>query len=730
MSTSTSSSESSHDESDADKSQTHDNSHGKTQGTRAKTKEVGPSGSPTTTAAATTTRRRRQPSTGGKPRTQRTGGHNTTLDTWTLPTVPSDGDPADGGAAAVHVVSSRENNISLTWKNVSVTVPEKNGGISDCFKAFRKSKEGEEEEEVRHILKNVGGYVRRGELLSVFGPTGSGKTTLLNVLSLRKPRKLKVSPTSSIQLSGRVATRESLSRAAKYVRQHDLFAERLTVREHLNFQAELRCREDKAERVEAVLRDFGLKSCADVCIGQPAASAGKSRGISGGEKKRLALATELLSDPFLLLTDEPTSGLDSHTAKTVVKILTRLANKGMAIVMTIHQPSSDIFFQSLQRIMILADGRVGFQGNRQEAKKFFDGLLLPCPSRYNPADHYVKMLAIKPDDEAFCSARRDQICNHFEESPERRKVLHKIDEIRRQDKGEDIPAPPHMYRASRPWQTCVLLRRNVLEIRRNKMLLRVRIMMTLINSVVVGFLYLGQEYDQKGINNVNAALFVLVANITFSNNFSVVTEFCSELPFILREYSHGLYSIDSYFFSRQLADTPLYLVNTAIFVTIFYWMTGLNPDASRFLICLCITWVLTLVVLGFGQMISCAAGETRLALALSAPLLTPFLIFGGFLLNKDSLPGWISWAKYLTWFHYANDLYVVNQWEGVQFNCTGGEDKSHECIRSAEELYHVYGVEPHGWDFSMTMLFVLACGFRTLALSALAYRASESAQYV
>lgn len=105
-------------------------------------------------------------------------------------------------------------------------------------------------------------------------------------------------------------------------------------------------------------------------IGEP----GRLKGISGGERKRLTLATEALTDPHILICDEPTSGLDSFIAFQVVQVLKQMAKKGKTIILTIHQPSSD-FFSIFDKILLLAEGRTAFLGTPDEATEFFSRFL-------------------------------------------------------------------------------------------------------------------------------------------------------------------------------------------------------------------------------------------------------------------------------------------------------------------------------------------------------------------
>ena len=114
------------------------------------------------------------------------------------------------------------------------------------------------------------------------------------------------------------------------------------------------------------------------------------KGISGGQRKRLSLASEVLTNPSIMFCDEPTSGLDSFMAATVVETLRRLASQGRTVICTIHQPSSHLV-KMFDKVLLMAEGRTAFLGHVSTANKFLEDCGFPCPSHYNPADHWVEV---------------------------------------------------------------------------------------------------------------------------------------------------------------------------------------------------------------------------------------------------------------------------------------------------------------------------------------------------
>lgn len=185
--------------------------------------------------------------------------------------------------------------------------------------------------------------------------------------------------------------------------------------EHLYFQAKLRMPKGTPEeavntRVEELLSDLGLRKCRSTPIGTQLL-----KGISGGEKKRLSFASEIVNDPSLLFVDEPTSGLDSFMAESVVKTLRLMAGAGKTVVATIHQPSSEVY-QMFDKVLFLAEGRVAYYGERKGALPYFAMHGFPCPEYTNPADYFIHTLSVLPNKEEASRRRIARLTNHYARS--------------------------------------------------------------------------------------------------------------------------------------------------------------------------------------------------------------------------------------------------------------------------------------------------------------------------
>ncbi|OFX21191.1 MAG: ABC transporter [Bacteroidetes bacterium GWA2_31_9b] len=219
-------------------------------------------------------------------------------------------------------------------------------------------------------LRNINFSEDQGKLIGLMGASGAGKTTLLNVLAgLNEPTSGQIL-INGINLH---TEREKIEGVIGYIPQDDLLIEELTVYQNLYYNAKL-CFNDKSEEeinalVDKTLINLGLHERKHLKVGTPL-----NKMISGGQRKRLNIALELIREPSILFVDEPTSGLSSRDSENVMDLLRELALKGKLIFVVIHQPSSDIY-KMFDNMMILdTGGYMIYYGNPVEGVMYFKRL--------------------------------------------------------------------------------------------------------------------------------------------------------------------------------------------------------------------------------------------------------------------------------------------------------------------------------------------------------------------
>ncbi len=216
-------------------------------------------------------------------------------------------------------------------------------------------------------LRDINISESHSALVGIMGASGAGKTTLLNVLS-----GIETPSAGSIRINGLDVTKDKtqIKGLIGYISQDDLLIEELTVYQNLYINAQL-CFKDKSPEelktiVLSTLENLGLLETRDIIVGNAL-----NKKISGGQRKRLNIALDLIREPAILFVDEPTSGLSSRDSENVMDLLKELSLKGNLIFVVIHQPSSDIF-KMFDKICVLDVGGYNiYYGNPVEAVMYF-----------------------------------------------------------------------------------------------------------------------------------------------------------------------------------------------------------------------------------------------------------------------------------------------------------------------------------------------------------------------
>lgn len=239
-----------------------------------------------------------------------------------------------------------------------------------------------------NILNGVTGMVRPGEVMAIMGPSGSGKTTLLDILANRTKTG---TVSGDIYVNGHSLSPSEYKRLIGYVDQEDVMIPTLTVYETILYSALLRLPRSmsnaaKKFRVMEVMQELGIDGIKDSKIGQAG-----DRSISGGERRRVAIACELVTSPSILFLDEPTSGLDAYNAYNVVESLVTLARDyNRTIVFTIHQPRSNIV-TLFDHLVLLGKGHTVYSGPQPRVQSYFKSIGYPCPPGFNIADYLIDL---------------------------------------------------------------------------------------------------------------------------------------------------------------------------------------------------------------------------------------------------------------------------------------------------------------------------------------------------
>lgn len=353
------------------------------------------------------------------------------------------------------------------------------------------------------LLNPITAKFEAGKLNVIIGPSGSGKTSLLNSLANRQHGTLvtKYNRTGTMLYNGASPAEDVVRSVSSYVCQDDdALLPTLTVRETLHFAACLRlptwmAEEDKIQRAENVLQQLGLKNCADTLVGNDLI-----KGISGGEKRRVSIATQILTNPRVLLLDEPTSGLDSFTAASIMEVLSGLAKEGRTIILTVHQPGSNLFHRFDNILLLARGGFPVFFGMGVEMLPYFSSVGYQCSENTNPTDFALDIISIN-------------VQASDKEATSREKVESLIAEWQRRGVANtaavptcqiSVPAELASFKqAMTPFRLAfpLLIRRSLINFRRDKTVLIARISQVLGYGVMISLFFAPLKTDYNSIQS-------------------------------------------------------------------------------------------------------------------------------------------------------------------------------------------------------------------------------------
>ncbi|KAL4804807.1 hypothetical protein BDV18DRAFT_142569 [Aspergillus unguis] len=242
----------------------------------------------------------------------------------------------------------------------------------------------------KEILSGIQGAAQPGQITAIMGASGAGKTTFLDLLARKNKRGV---ASGDFYVNGEKVSDADFKHMIGFVDQEDTMLPTLTVHETILTSALLRLPRDmsravKEQKVLEVERQLGIYHIRDQLIGS---EEGSGRGISGGEKRRVGIACELVTSPSILFLDEPTSGLDAFNAFNVVECLVTLAKTyNRTVIFTIHQPRSNIV-ALFDRLILLAKGKTVYSGPFSTCQQYFDDAGYSCPPGFNIADYLVDL---------------------------------------------------------------------------------------------------------------------------------------------------------------------------------------------------------------------------------------------------------------------------------------------------------------------------------------------------
>jgi len=471
-----------------------------------------------------------------------------------------------------------------------------------------------------------------GELVAIMGGSGVGKSTLLSLLNGQmKP------DSGTITINGHDISEPGIAKMIGFVPQDDLLFEELTVYENLWYTTRLcfdKMPDDALDRkVIAVLRELGLEAARDLKVGSPI-----NKFISGGQRKRLNIALELIREPSVLFLDEPTSGLSSTDSEKVINILKELTGRGKLVITNIHQPSSDVF-KLFDRLWLLDKGGYPvYDGNPIEAISYFkteanyaDPRTSACPVCGNVNPEIILNII---DDKMFDST--GSITDQRKTSPEEWHELY-LEKMPQMPEPVISDAPlSDQKRPSRIKQTGIFLSRNIKAKITNLQYVLVTLLEAPVLAVICSLLTRyskGDAYTLAGNINFPSFIFMAVIVAIFLGMSGSAEEIIKDRAILKREEFLSL-SYSSYIWSKIIYMAIVCLVQSALFAIIGTMIIGLHGMLGIWLVVLFASAFLSALI---GLLLSKVMNSV-VAIYITIPLLLlPQILLCGLVVKFDDL---------------------------------------------------------------------------------------------
>ncbi|KAI4385476.1 hypothetical protein MLD38_003498 [Melastoma candidum] len=610
---------------------------------------------------------------------------------------------SDGAAVSRKVVGA-----SVVWKDLTVTIPGKRR-YSD------------------RIVRSSNGYAVPGTMTVIMGPAKSGKSTLLRAIAGRLP--------NSAKTYGEVFVNGAKGRmpygSYGFVERETALIGSLTVREYLYYSALLQlpgffCQ--KRSVVEDAILAMSLSDYANKLIGGHC----YMRGLPRGERRRVAIARELVMRPHILFIDEPLYHLDSVSALLMMVTLKKLASTGCTLIFTIYQSSTEVF-GLFDRICLLSNGNTLFFGETLACLQHFSNAGFPCPIMQSPSDHFLR--AINTDFDRIIAMCKNWQDDHGDLSSVNMDTAVAIRTLEATYKSSaDAAAVDTMIlkltereghflkskgKASCPMRVAVLMWRSLLIMSREWKYYWLRLILCMLLTLCIGTVFSGLGHSLSSVVTRVAAIFVFVS---FASLLSVagVPSLIKEIKIYSSEQSNQHSGALVFLLGQLLSSIPFLFLIAISSSLVFYFLIGLRDEFSllmyfvlNFFTCLLVNEGLLLVAVSICQDIF---WSTLALICINVVM----MLSAGYFRIRDALPGpvWLYPLSQISFHTYSIEGLLENEYLGTSFAV--GQVRTISGYQALDNAYDISSDSRSKWK-NLFVLFIMAVVYRILAFCILCF---------
>ncbi|KAH8658047.1 P-loop containing nucleoside triphosphate hydrolase protein [Xylariales sp. PMI_506] len=589
----------------------------------------------------------------------------------------------------------------ITWKGITVTVKDRNTKQS------------------KNIVDNVEGLVEAGELCAIMGPSGCGKTTLLNVLAGRPTGARRIE--GQVLVNGAKPSNAIFHRITSFVEQEDALIGSLTVRETLSFASRLAStsslpKKQRIARIDSLLDAFGLWDQANTIIGTSI-----RKGISGGQKRRTGIASQLITGPNILFLDEPTSGLDSAASWEVMNYLKHVARRNRLIVIaSIHQPSTSTF-NLFDKVLLMSTGKTHYFGPVSDVTTHYQSLGYHVPYYINPAEFLLEILNVDfAQNRGGAAQILDEMQRVWSSSARAAYLSAVVTEAEARGTGE-VQLDFAEKKPSSPSLVLTLLHRSFIKSYRDVVVYGIRLAMYTGLAIMMGTVWLRLSPEQASIIPLTNAIFYGSAFMSFMA-VAYVPAFLEDRMQYIKEKQNGLYGATELMISNFVIGLPYLFIISIVFSIISYWLSNFQPTAPAFF-----TWVLwlyldLLAAEGLVVVMTSLFPNFVIALALVAFANGLWMSVNGFMVQPTNMNVFYKYVfHYWDYQKYVFQNMMVNEFSERSYSCpqtpTGCQcmyqtDLADQCMIAGQGVLDQYGYKPGNTGKDIGIMISIIIGYR------------------
>lgn len=519
----------------------------------------------------------------------------------------------------------------------------------------------------KQILKGLNGIFKCGELTAIMGPSGAGKSSFLNILTGFQEENVR-GTVDCINRQGKL-NRNKCKKVSCYIQQTDSLYGMFTVQESMMTASCLKIanitQKLRQILIDDILNMLNLAKAKDTRITQ----------LSGGQKKRLSIALELIDNPPIMFLDEPTTGLDSLASLQCISVLQTLAKSGRTIICTIHQPSAALYHM-FDYVYLLVDGHCMYAGASNNTVNYFAKQGLQCPRYHNPADYMLEVASQEHgdhNDRLITAAKKH--CQR-DQTPVRNFLKAQLSFASNKE-GTTLNPPSEMMRFQ------ILLRRYVLLMYRDRTTTQIKILFHLLVGVLLGLLYENAGNDSsKTISNIGFQL-VTIIYLGYTSTMPAVLKFPLEIDILKKERFNNWYQLKTYYITTLVTSIPLQMLVNFLYLSVSYVLSNQPMEWFRYYRFLIIIILTSITSESFG--INCGTIFNPInGTFVGAITIAAMTVLSGFLILLSHMPVILYYISYINYFRYAFDglIQALYGYHRDKLNCPSSVEYCHYRIPS------------------------------------------------